>query len=57
MYSGDDYSHHPWKGHAFKRTTQGFSESLAGLLYHVVLLLFEWLLTLCHPIINALLDA
>ena len=57
MYSGDDYSHHPWKGHAFKRTTQGFSESLAGLLYHVVLLLFEWLLTLCHPIIYALLDA
>ena len=28
MYSGDDY---PWQGHAFKRTTEEFSESLAGL--------------------------
>ena len=30
MYSGDDYSHHPWQGHAFKRTTEEISESLAG---------------------------
>ena len=26
-----DYSHHPWQGHAFKRTTEAISESLAGL--------------------------
>ena len=31
MNSGDDYSHHPWQGHAFKRTTEDISESLAGL--------------------------
>ena len=31
MYSGDEYSHHPWQGHAFKRTTEEISESLAGL--------------------------
>ena len=30
MYSGDDYSHHPWQGHAFKRTTEEISESLAA---------------------------
>ena len=31
MYSGDDHSHHPWQGRAFKRTTEEISESLAGL--------------------------
>ena len=31
MYSGDDHFHHPWQGHALKRTTEEISESLAGL--------------------------
>ena len=35
MYSGDDNSHHPWQGHAFKRTTEEIYEFLAGL--HVAL--------------------
>ena len=40
------------KAHALKKTTEEISESLAELLYHMVLLLFEWLLTLCHPIMH-----
>ena len=55
MSSGDDHSHHPRQGHALKWTTEEISESLAGLhlaLYQVFLQRFEWLLTLCHSIME-----